>query len=157
MPKALQTGFTLIELLVVLAVLAILAMGILPLAQMTAQRERERELRHALWTIREALDEYKRAGDAGAFPRTAGGSGYPPSLEALVEGVPDARRGGQKAYFLRRIPRDPFAHPELPPERSWGLRSYASPPDRPESGADVFDVYSTSNGKGLNGVPLRQW
>lgn len=151
------SGFTLIELLVVLAVLGILSMAVLPLAQMTVQRERERELKQALWDIREAIDAYKRAGDTGAFPRTAGSSGYPANLQVLAEGVPDARRGGQKIYFLRRVPRDPFAPVDLPPERTWGLRSYASPPDRPEAGADVFDVHSTSGATGLNGVPLRQW
>lgn len=150
-------GFTLIELLVVLAVLGILSMAVLPLAAMTVQRERERELKQALWEIREAIDAYKRAGDAGAFPRTSGGSGYPATLQALVDGVPDARRGGQKLYFLRRIPRDPFAAPDVSAERSWGLRSYASSAERPEPGADVFDVYSTATSLGLNGIPLRQW
>lgn len=150
-------GFTLIELLVVLAVLGILSMAVFPLAQMNAQREQERELKRALWEIRDAIDAYKRAGDAGAFPRMPGSSGYPVNLRMLAEGVPDARRGGQKLYFLRQVPRDPFAPAELPAEQTWGLRSYASSPDRPEAGPDVFDVHSTSPATGLNGVPLRQW
>lgn len=145
------------ELLVVLAVLGVLASAIAPLAQMTAQRERERELKRALWQVREALDAYKRAGELGAFPRQIGGSGYPPNLQVLVDGVPDSRHAGQRLYFLRQIPRDPFAPADVAADQTWGLRSYASPPDHPEPGVDVFDVHSRSPAVGLNGIPVRQW
>jgi general secretion pathway protein G len=150
-------GFSLIELLIVMAVLGILAAAIQPLAEITIQRERERELKQALWAMRAAIDAYKQAADAGAIVRPAAGSGYPPSLEALAEGVPDPRAPGTMRYFLRRVPRDPFMPPDSKLEDMWGLRSYDSPPDQPRPGADVFDVYSRSERIGLNGVPLKDW
>jgi general secretion pathway protein G len=150
-------GFSLIELLVVMAVLGILAAAAMPMAEITVQRERERELKRALWEIREAIDAYKRAGDVGSVSRVSGSSGYPPSLRALTEGTPDARAIGRTLYFLRRVPRDPFAPSDRPADKTWGLRSYQSPPDQPGEGADVYDVYSRAEGKGLNGVPLREW
>jgi general secretion pathway protein G len=150
-------GFSLIELLVVMAVLGVLAAAAMPMAELVRQREQERELKQALWEIRLAIDAYKRARDEAGIARTGPESGYPPSLRALVEGVPRAAAGGPVTYFLRRIPRDPFAPAELSDEATWGLRSFDSPPDRPRPGADVYDVYSQSDRVGLSGVPLRQW
>jgi len=150
-------GYTLIELLVVLAVLGLLATMAMPLAEVTAQREKERELKRALWEIRDAIDAYKRAVDAGAIAKAPVDSGYPPSLEALVQGVPDAKSAGGRLVFLRRIPRDPFADGALPAEKTWRLRSYASEAASPQPGADVYDVISSSDAVGLNGVPLKQW
>lgn len=152
-------GFTLIELLVVVAVIALLASVAQPLSELSVQRSREQELRRALREIRDALDAYKRATDEGRIVRGSDDSGYPPSLLSLVQGVNDARSpSGAKIYFLRRVPADPFAPVQtVPPDEQWGLRSYASPPDRPQAGRDVFDVYSLSARTGLNGVPLRDW
>jgi general secretion pathway protein G len=150
-------GFSLIELLVVMAVLGILAAAAMPLAELVRQREQERELKQALWEIRTAIDAYKRARDESGIAHAGGDSGYPPSLLALMEGTPRATAGSPLMYYLRRIPRDPFAPAELPDEATWGLRSFDSPPDRPQPGADVYDVYSKSERVGLNGVPLRQW
>lgn len=152
-------GFTLIELMVTVAIISILAMAMLPLGELQVRREREQELRHALWQIRDALDAYKRAGDEGRIPKRTGASGYPPNLSVLVEGVPDATRpDGARIYFLRRLPRDPM-HPnaEDAAARTWGLRAYASPPDQPAEGDDVFDVYSRAPGAGLNGIAYREW
>lgn len=148
-------GFTLIELLVVMAVLGLLALAVYPLAEMNVRRERERELRHALWQIRDAIDAYKKAVDAGQI-RGAPASGYPPDLLALAQGS-TVSPAGQPQYFLRRVPRDPFADPALPAEATWGLRSYASPPEAPRYTNDVYDVYSQAPGAGLNGQPLRTW
>lgn len=150
-------GYTLIELLIVLAILGLLATMAMPLAEVTAQREKERELKRALWEIRDAIDAYKRAVDTGAIAKSPADSGYPPSLQALVQGVPDAKSTSGRLVFLRRIPRDPFADGTLPPERTWRLRSYASEAANPQPGSDVYDVSSSSDTVGLNGVPLKQW
>jgi general secretion pathway protein G len=158
LPSALRRrGFSLVELLVVMAVLGLLAAAVRPLAEVTLRRERERELKQALWSIRAALDAYKQAADAGAIAKPAGAPGYPPSLAALAQGVPDLQTPGAKRYFLRRVPRDPFMPPDIRAEESWGLRSYASDADNPQPGSDVFDVYSRAIGNGLNGIPLRDW
>ena len=152
-------GFTLIELLVTLAILALLGTLVLPVAEVTVQRRDEQELRRALREIRAGLDAYKKAGDEGRVSKAADASGYPERLELLVEGVPDLRSPKQaRIYFLRRLPRDPFnPDAELSDAATWGKRSYASEPDEPKEGDDVYDVYSTSQRIGLNGIPYNRW
>jgi general secretion pathway protein G len=153
-------GFTLIELVVTVAIIGVLVSVALPLAELTVQRAKEQELRAGLRQIRAALDDYKKAVDEGRIVRKADESGYPPSLDVLVEGVSDAKDPAKKrlVYFLRRVPRDPLADdPAIPAARTWGLRSYESSHDSPREGKDVFDVYSLAPGVGLNGVPYRQW
>lgn len=157
-PARPEAGFSLIELLVTLVILGVLATVAIPLAETTVQRTRERDLRLALREIRQAIDAYKEAGDDGLILRNVDQSGYPPTLKILVDGVPNAKSPGrQLLYFLRRVPRDPFADPSLPAESTWGLRSYASPADSPVAGADVYDVHSLSDLEGLNGIPYRKW
>jgi general secretion pathway protein G len=147
-----QQGFTFIELMITVAIVALLASVALPLAELAYQRNREQDMRQALREIRTAIDAYKRAGDEGAIEKKADESGYPPKLETLVEGVTDKRKtDGSKLYFLRRVPADPISGEE------WGLRSYASPATEPQPGKDVFDVYSRSEGTGLNGIAYREW
>jgi len=145
-------GFTLIELLITVTIVALLASVALPLAEVASQRSREQDLRHSLRELREAIDTYKRASDDGVIERAADRSGYPPTLAALVEGVPDKRKpDAPKIYFLRRLPRDPITGED------WGLRSYASTASEPQAGKDVFDVYSQSPGVGLNSIPYKEW
>jgi len=152
-------GFTLIEVVITVAIVAILAGGLLPLLEVDARRNREQELRRSLREVREAIDAYKRAADTGRIAKRADASGYPPSLEALIDGVPDASSPtGTRIYFLRRVPRDPLAGDSvIAAAATWGKRSYASPPDQPSEGSDVFDVYSLAPGSGINGIPYRQW
>ncbi|MGH6629373.1 MAG: type II secretion system protein [Burkholderiales bacterium] len=151
-------GFTLIELIITVAIVAILASAVLPLSQIAAQRAKEQELRTALRQIREAIDKYKEATDEGRVLKKADVSGYPPNLSVLVEGAEDAKQPEKRMiYFLRRLPRDPFAPEPASAAETWGKRAYASPPADPREGDDVFDVYSKSEGIGLNGVPYREW
>jgi general secretion pathway protein G len=146
-------GFTLIELLITVAIVAILASAARPLSELNVKRAKELELRRALREIREGLDAYRQAAEDGRIERRVGDAGFPRRLEDLVEGVDDRRAPKkQRIYFLRRIPRDPMT-----PEGQWGLRSYASPPDSPAPGDDVFDVYTRSDGIGINGRPYREW
>lgn len=151
-------GFTLVELLITVAILALLAGGAMSFADLAVKRTQEQELRSALRQIREAIDAYKAAADARRIRRSADDSGYPPSLAALTEGVPEeGHPRGRKIYFLRRLPRDPLADPALPPEATWGLRSYESDPADPRPGRDVFDVYSRSQRLSLAGQPYGEW
>lgn len=152
-------GFSLVELLVVIAIVSVLSAIGLPLAELSHKRAQEEELRGALRQIRSALDEYKMAVNDGHVIKREGDSGYPPDLATLVRGVPDAKSPqGRKLYFLRRIPRDPFASERvLLAEETWALRSYASPADSPAPGQDVYDVHSKSTLTGLNGVRYSEW
>lgn len=155
-----RRGFTLIELLVTVAIIGLLATIVLPMAELGVQRAKEQELHSALREIRTALDAYKEAVREGRILSSMDKSGYPSSLEDLADGVPDARDPESKGriYFLRRIPRDPmFDDPEATNDQTWGRRSYQSSADEPMEGEDVFDVYSLSEGIGMNGIPYRNW
>lgn len=148
-----------IELLVTVAIVAILATIAMPLSEILIQRNKEQELRTSLRLIREAIDSYKQASDQGDIAKKSDESGYPKSLKTLVEGVENIRDPKKsKIYFLRRLPRDPLAGDDsLDSSATWGKRSYASPPDDPQAGDDVFDIYSLSKEVGLNGIRYRDW
>ena len=152
-------GFTLIELVITLAIIGLLTTAAMPLAQLVAKREKEAQLRTALRDIRTALDAYRVSAQTGHIKQELGATGYQPDLKSLYAGVEDQMSEKKvNLYFLRRVPRDPF-FPDgaVPAEETWGLRSYQSPPDAPQPGDDVFDVYSLSRAKGLNGVPYHDW
>jgi len=152
-------GFTLIEMVITVAIVGILASAALPLTELSVKRAKEQQLQEALRQIRTALDDYKRAADEGRIARSDLETGYPKSLALLVDGVSDQKSADRKKiYFLRRLPRDPFATDvALPAAQTWGKRAYASPPDAPREGEDVYDVYSLSSGLGINGVRYRDW
>jgi general secretion pathway protein G len=154
-------GYTLIELLVVLAILGVLAAMTMPLAQMTSERQKEAELKRALWQIRDAIDAYKTARITGAMGPVPAPTEtpYPPSLDSLTQVVLDARpdHRGEAHRFLRSVPRDPFADPQIAAAATWGVRSFDSEAEHPRAGSDVYDVYSKAPGSALNGVPLSQW
>jgi general secretion pathway protein G len=139
-------GFTLVEISVALAVLSVLMLSAVPVYRGEQLRAKEKELKLALMQIRQGLDDYKRASDDGRIAKAAGSSGYPPNLTVLVRGA--QKVGAQPpewVYFLRRLPRDPFAAEDLasqPAISTWDTRAYSSAPDAPAQGADVFDVFS---------------
>src|SRR5689334_14373912 len=145
-----QRGFTLIELIVATTILVILTSLAIPLARVTIKREKEHELRQALWEMRDAIDRYKDAADRGAFQIKVGSEGYPPDLDTLVKGV-DAN--GKKIRFLRRIPTDPMTG-----STEWGMRSMQDDPDSDSwGGQNVFDVFTKSQGKALDGTDYKDW
>jgi general secretion pathway protein G len=145
-----ERGFTLLELIVAATILAILTLMALPLARVTIKRQKEKQLRHALWDMRDAIDHYKDAADRGGFQIKADSFGYPPSLEDLVKGV-DV--GGKKMRFLRKIPIDPMTR-----NTEWGLRSMQDDPDSDSwGGQNVFDVYTKSEGTAFDGTKYKDW
>jgi general secretion pathway protein G len=145
-----QLGLTLIELIVAITILIILTGAAVPIARVRVRREKERDLRQALWEMRDAIDRYKDAADRGAFQVKLGTEGYPPDLDTLVEGV-DV--GGKKVRFLRRIPVDPMTG-----KTEWGKRCMADDPDSTSwCGDNVFDVYSESTGTALDGTKYQDW
>src|SRR5580693_7757094 len=144
----LELGFTMIELIAAVTILTVLAVMAIPLAQLSIKREKERELRHDLWELRDAIDRYKDAADRGAFQIKVGSEGYPPDLETLVKGV-DV--GGKKMRFLRRIPTDPMTN-----STEWGLRSMQDDPASDSwGGQNVFDVFTKAQGTGLDGTEYK--
>jgi general secretion pathway protein G len=149
--KRSAAGFTLVELIVAATILAILTLMALPLARVTIQREKEKRLRQALWQMRDAIDRYKDAADRGQFRTKADSNNYPPDLETLVKG--EEAQGGKKIRFLRSIPVDPMTK-----GKEWGLRSMQDDPDSDSWGGQaVFDVYTKSDGVGLDGTKYKDW
>jgi general secretion pathway protein G len=143
-------GFTLVEMIVAITILMILTGMAIPLARVTIKRERERELRQALWQMRDAIDRYKDAADRGAFQIKVGSEGYPPDLQTLVDGV-DVN--GKKLRFLRHIPDDPMTG-----GTEWGMRSMQDDPDSDSwDGNNVFDVFTKSGGTALDGTKYKDW
>lgn len=144
-------GFTLLELIIAATILSILTLMALPLARITIQREKEKELRRALWDMRDAIDRYKDGADRNAFQTKVDSGGYPPDLDTLVKGV--EAQGGKKLRFLRSIPTDPMTK-----SKEWGLRSMQDDVDSDSwGGQSVFDVYTKSEGTALDGTKYKDW
>jgi general secretion pathway protein G len=145
-----ERGFTLLELIIASAILVVLSTMAVPLARITIQRERERELRADLWEMRDAIDRYKDAADRNLFQTKVDSQNYPPDLDTLVKGV-DVQ--GKKLKFLRRIPIDPMTN-----STEWGLRSMQDDPDSDSWGEqNIFDVYTKSEGTALDGTKYKDW
>jgi general secretion pathway protein G len=145
-----EAGLTLVELIVTVAILAIVASAAVPIARFQVKRDKERELRYDLWQMRDAIDHYKDAADRNAFMTKLDSYNYPPDLQTLVDGV-DVQ--GKKVKFLRRIPVDPMTG-----KNEWGLRAMQDDPTSDSfGGQDVFDVYSKSEGTGLDGTKYKDW
>jgi general secretion pathway protein G len=152
-----ERGFTYLEMLATSAILMILASAILPMAKVGRKRQKEIELRRELRLLRTAIDEYKKAVDnqrIGGTDVKVGSEGYPPTLEILVEGVNALNDvTGKKWKFLRRIPVDPMTS-----TTEWGLRCYQDDPDSDSwCGSNVYDVYTKSPGKALDGTKYADW
>jgi len=144
-------GFTLLELIVAATILSILTLMALPLARVTIQREKERQLHRALWEMRDAIDRYKTMADRSAFQTKVDSYGYPPDLDTLVKGV--EMQGAQKYRFLRSVPTDPMTK-----SKEWGFHSMQDDPDSDSwGGQNVFDVCSKSQGQGLDGTKYKDW
>lgn len=157
-----RRGLTLVELIVAVTLLALLASAVLPMTRMTAQRTREIELRRNLRQIRTAIDDYKKAYDKAVelkkIPVVQNVSGYPKTLEVLLEGDEFGGLYSAKRKFLRRIPTDPMNPPKPGQKPEWGLRSYADKPDSAIwGGEDVYDVYSLSEGVAIDGSSYKDW
>jgi len=145
-----ERGLTLVELIVTVAILAILAAGAAPVARYKVKRDKERELKYDLWTMRDAIDKYKDAADRGAFQTKVDSQNYPPDLQTLVDGV-DVQ--GKKVKFLRRIPVDPMTG-----KSEWGMRSMQDDATSDSfGGQSVFDVYSKAQGTALDGTKYSDW
>ncbi|MGB9006794.1 MAG: type II secretion system protein [Candidatus Aminicenantales bacterium] len=154
-----RRGFTITEMLVTVAILAILAGAAIPLAQNSIKREKEIELSRSLRLMREAIDAYKRLADEKKIKTEQDAEGYPPDLQTLVKGVEvsgGSREGASEKRtirFLRRIPKDPMTN-----SFDWGLRSSQDGPDSDSwGGENVYDVYTKSRGKALDGSKYRDW
>ncbi|MDB5807621.1 MAG: ral secretion pathway protein gspG [Betaproteobacteria bacterium] len=152
-------GFTLLEMMVGLAILVILLLAVEHLSAIMATRDREQQLYSAVRALRGAIDSYKRAYDEGHIAQEPDASGYPKTLQVLVDGVEDQQDPQhRKMHFLDRLPRDPMLRNDaVPAADTWALRAYASDPASPAPGVDIYDVHSKSTGIGLNGAPYSQW
>ena len=137
----------------VCSILVILGALVLPVAKFSVKRGKEVRLRQALREMRNAIDEYKRFSDAGLIELELGAEGYPTELEQLLEPTDLVGQVDKQKKFLRRIPLDPMTG-----DTEWGMRSYQDDWDADSwGGENVFDVYSLSEGTGMNGIPYRLW
>ena len=151
-----SSGFTYLEMVATAAILMILASAVLPMARVVRTRQKEIELRRSLRILRTAIDEYKKAVDAGKIGGTdvkVGSEGYPPELLTLVKGVNQVGKIDVKLKFLRRIPPDPMMG-----TTEWGARCYQDDADSTNwCGDNVWDVYSKSTAKALDGSRYKDW
>ncbi len=152
-----QAGLTLVELIVAFSIMLILTTMSVPLVRSQLRRNRERELRMALAEMRKAIDKFKDAADKNQISPTAitpESMGYPLKLEDLVNGVKGVGPAADvKVKFLRRIPRDPMTN-----SYDWGKRAMQDDPRSSGGGSqNVFDVFTRSGEKALDGTAYAEW
>ena len=159
-----SSGLTLIELIVTVTIISVLSMLVMPMAQMTAKRTKELELRRNLRIIRTAIDDYKKCYDKAVEEKKIvpgldqAVSGYPATLQDLVDGKDFGGLYKNKKKFLRRIPVDPFNPPKPGEEPEWSLRSYTDEPDSTSwGGEDVYDVHSLNTETAIDGTKYNEW
>ena len=146
-------GFTVVELAIVAVMVSVLSAMAVPVVRYTVRRQDELELKFQLRLMRDAIDKYKMFSDSGIIPPKLGAEGYPPDLETLVDGVNLVGQIDKKQKFLRRIPVDPMTK-----KAEWGLRSYQDDPKTTSwGGQNVYDVYSLSDGRGIDGTYYKDW
>lgn len=142
-----------VELAVVASIVAILAAMVVPVVRYTVKRQDELELRYQLRLTRDAIDKYKQYSDAGLIAQQLGTEGFPLDLQTLVDGVQLIGQVNKKQKFLRRIPIDPMTK-----KAEWGLRSYQDEPDSfAWGGQDVYDIYSLSPNRAIDGTYYKDW
>ncbi|MDI6697916.1 MAG: type II secretion system protein [Candidatus Saccharicenans sp.] len=156
-------GFTLLEMVVTLSILALLTVVAVPVIETSVKREKEIKLQQNLRMIRQAIDDYKKLADEKKIKVEPESFGYPPDLETLVRGVEveqdisdqSGRKTSKKVLvrFLRKIPLDPMTN-----SYDWGLRSYQDKPDSDSwGGENVYDVYTRSQARALDGTKYSDW
>jgi len=151
--KGVRNGFTVVELAIVAVMVSILSAMAVPVVRYTVTRQDELELRFQLRLMRDAIDKYKQLSDQGLIPPQLGSEGYPPDLDTLVTGAKLVGQIDKKQKFLRRVPVDPMTK-----KAEWGLRSFQ---DEPKSmswgGHNIYDVYSLSDGRAIDGSYYKDW
>jgi len=149
-----QSGLTLVELIVAFTILMVLSAMAVPLARYRVQRDRERDLEHALTEMRNAIDKFKDDMDAGKIgPAKIDTDNYPETLQQLVDGMKATGSVDKKVKYLRRIPKDPMTR-----SLDWGLRSTRDDPkSQAWGGQNVFEVYTKSMDKARDGTPYGEW
>ncbi len=152
-----ERGFSYLEMLVTAIVLLLLASAVIPVARWDDKRRREVRLRVQLRQVRDAIDLYHRYVEEGLIVQSdVEQLGYPLTIDELVEGVdvsdplsPDAKT----VKFLQRMPVDPMSG-----EPDWGWRSYQDDWDSDSwGGENIYDIYSLSPVRALDGTYYRDW
>ncbi|MEN8152721.1 MAG: prepilin-type N-terminal cleavage/methylation domain-containing protein [Acidobacteriota bacterium] len=148
-------GFTIIELIIVIAIISTLAVVAVPVIETSVKREKEIQLRRSLRMIRSAIDEYKKFVGKNKIKTSDDSYGYPEELDILVEGIEyrDKKNNPKIKKFLRKIPMDPMTG-----SLDWGLKAYQDKKNSSHwGGENIWDIYSKSGKKALDGTYYKDW